>query len=641
MHRLGDERPSSREVAVSRITGHVRPSRDVSSTTPADPGAKIPPMNGSEIIDLADYRRERERRRRETFALYGADGERSRLVLQLWRAVSAVDGDRAATVWVDEYGSGLAHAYCVLDLAADPPRREFTPEPLKRAWECGVPGLLDVPDVARADDLPVPEEIRSVAAVSLGSDGVKAWFLVTDSRTPRAMLGDAARSELMFSAGEAAGLLLHRDLGSLAPDEAAGGDDLDDERFAGWRVLRDIEGREDDDRTNRRITRRFLVVRLVRSIADEGFVVSPAALSERLESVRDELADVARTGTDPESDAWRTVVDAVESMEPARIAEATLTFGECVENEGHYHGAVEIYQAAYEAAAAAGTRGRAVDAARFQARAFRKLADFAEAEAWYARAEEMAEALGDEGRLAVIVSGRANVLREKGNLPAARTLLVSGLEEAADLDDSYPRAVLHHGLATVQKQMGDVDDAIVQAWRAFGAYEESAHRASALHDLAGIFLDREWYEAADDAYALALTEPEGEFYRILALGGRAFTGAVTRGAETYEARRKALDENEWRSASPSVRAQILYYQGRALHVLNRTEDARAHLSEALECAEEYGFNKLIFDAEEALDRLEETAARPAPASRTEDVPRPVVDVMHDLRSEREAVAEPV
>lgn len=601
-------------------------------------------MSGSEIIELADYRRERERRRRETFALYGADGERSRLVLQLWRAVSAVDGDRAATVWVDEYGSGLAHAYCVLDLAADPPRREFAPEPLKRAWEHGVPGLVDVPDVARADDLPVPEEIRSLAAVSLGSDGVKAWFLVTDSRTPRAMLGDAARSELMFSAGEAAGLLLHRDLGFLAPDDGApGDDDLEEERFAGWRVLEDIEGREDDEQTSRRITRRFLVVRLVRSVVDEGFVVSPAALSERLESVRDELADVVTTGTDPEADAWRTVVDAVEALEPARIAEATLGLGERVENEGHYHGAVEIYQAAYEASAAAGARSRAVDAARFRARAFRKLADFAGAEAWYARAEEMAEALGDEVRLAIIVSGRANVLREKGNLPAARTLLVSGLEEAADLDDSYPRAVLHHGLATVQKQMGDVDDAIVQAWKAFSAYVEPAHRMSAIVDLAGIFLQREWYRAADDAYALALAEPEGEFYRLLALSGLAFTGALLEGEETHRRRMRELEAAGWEDASPSVRAQVLYYQGRARAGLGRFDDARSSLEEAIRVAEENHLGKLVFDAEEALDALENERGAGAPASEfaPEEMPEPVAEVVGSLRERRNELAAAV
>ncbi len=101
-------------------------------------------MRPAKIFHLDSYRERKETRLRQTLALHDQDPERSRILLHLWRALALVGGDRGAVVWLDDYGPGLAHAHVLLDLASDRPRRLFSPEALRGAWDAGVPGLLDM-----------------------------------------------------------------------------------------------------------------------------------------------------------------------------------------------------------------------------------------------------------------------------------------------------------------------------------------------------------------------------------------------------------------------------------------------------------------------------------------------------------------
>lgn len=82
-------------------------------------------MEFSSIVHLGSYRSRKDSPLRRTLALYGHDAEKSLILHKLWRALTLVDGDRGGVVWVDEYGSGVPHAYALLDLASDRPRRSL------------------------------------------------------------------------------------------------------------------------------------------------------------------------------------------------------------------------------------------------------------------------------------------------------------------------------------------------------------------------------------------------------------------------------------------------------------------------------------------------------------------------------------
>ena len=183
----------------------------------------------SDIIDLGEYRRKRPEARRSAFAVWGGDGERSRFALPVWRAVYLVGGERGALVWVDDGadpGKGL-NPFFVLDLASESPRTEFNPDLLGEVRTGAGTGPV------------LSESLPGGAAVFLGAGEHRRWFLVVDDGgLPRQAMDGTARNDLLFLAGECAGLLLHRRLDQhpsepTAPSEEWGSLDLDDWDYGG------------------------------------------------------------------------------------------------------------------------------------------------------------------------------------------------------------------------------------------------------------------------------------------------------------------------------------------------------------------------------------------------------------------------
>ncbi|MBI4540666.1 MAG: tetratricopeptide repeat protein [Gemmatimonadetes bacterium] len=579
-------------------------------------------MTTSHVIHLDDYRTRREQRRREFFALYGADGERSRIVLQLWRAASLLGADRAATVWIDEYGPGLVHVYCLLDLASDPPRRTFTPDLLRRAWEQGVPGICDIPDTVRAAGIPLSDGVRSACAIALGSDGARAWFLVVDSLTARGRIDESRCADLMFSAGECAGLVLHRDLGEPGREGEGCDGSVEQQRrttFAGWPVLRDIEGREQDEDVNQRIARRFLVVRVVRTLVDEDFALDPESLHYQVEGVRGEIRPAPH---DEERAAWEDVLAAAEHLDRGALARALLGLGELGERQGHLHGAREIYRNAYDVAAAAAEVPAAIDSARFYARACRKLADWPDAEAWYSRAFEMADTVEDHARCALTLDGLASTYRFRGNMPKTRETLERVLEYATRANDRQALASAHHHLMVVEKHFERTLEACVHGWKAVDLYEREADRLLALFDLADILVQARVYPAARDAYAIVAHRMGERDYRLMAIGGLALTSALLGEKRQFRHWSRILEEQRWQETPPPVHAQILFHQGVACAQLGYPGKGRRLLTAAVAMAEENRLNKLFFQAEAALKELGASRTEKATPARQGSEPEP-------------------
>lgn len=148
-----------------------------------------------DIIQLSDYLDEGERQ--TTFSLEGGEGERSRLALPVWRAVYLLDGDRGGVVWTSSPG-GAPHALFVLDLGANPARTDFGAGVVE-----GFGGRE--PPAVRVRDEGV--------AVLLARDEHRSWYLVVVGRDPdQGEPSPESREDLLFLAGECAGLLLHWEL---------------------------------------------------------------------------------------------------------------------------------------------------------------------------------------------------------------------------------------------------------------------------------------------------------------------------------------------------------------------------------------------------------------------------------------------
>ncbi len=158
-----------------------------------------------EIIDLTRYL-EREGERdlpRGAMSLWGADGERSRFALPLWRVIYLAQAERGLIVSRPTAGNEPPTPFVALDLADEPARTDLSSE-LPRFGADAQPALLD----HGPDGL----------VVYLGAKDGREWSLVVDGGERSELLEARRREDVLFLAGECAGLLFSRDFAIDAVD---------------------------------------------------------------------------------------------------------------------------------------------------------------------------------------------------------------------------------------------------------------------------------------------------------------------------------------------------------------------------------------------------------------------------------------
>lgn len=153
-----------------------------------------------EIIDLTRYlkREPTAELPRGSMTLWGADGERSRFALPLWRIIHLARGERGLIVHAPGDRPDESMPFVVLDMAMDPARTEVDGRLLPHFAPDDGPSLLDLGTEGMA--------------VFLGARGDRIWTLWVDGTTEReGLLPPAIREDVLFLAGECAGLLFLRD----------------------------------------------------------------------------------------------------------------------------------------------------------------------------------------------------------------------------------------------------------------------------------------------------------------------------------------------------------------------------------------------------------------------------------------------
>ena len=469
-----------------------------------------------------------------------------------------------------------------------------------------MPGKIDLPDLGRSGLISIHDATRSLCAVALGSDGSRAWFLIVEGLGARLPLDGETSGRLMFLAGECAGVLLHRDL-------PAGGRARARPRFAGWPVLRDIEGREDEEATSRRIGSRFLVARLLRATVDDDFAIDPKAMAEQVTAVARELTGVPPD--DPEQLLWDAVLRGLDRGDWRVLSAATRALARSVELQGHHHGARELYEIAHHAAVAGGSLVEAAECARMLGRLFRWRGEWDEAIRWYEAARAAVRLEADSATEAVVLDGLASAVRDKGNLPRARELLQEGLLIAQESGDDYALASIHHTFMSVERLSGRLAHAVAHGWRAVNLHPEEEKRHFVLVSLAGCLAEMGELNTAEDSYAIVAERVQRTDWRCAALVMLAHISALRGDRPMFEERLERHSRAGWReSASTPVHAQTLQYLGLSWLALGETGPARTWLERARDYAQEHGVNQVYFECESALAGLDSTGATPAVAS---------------------------
>jgi tetratricopeptide (TPR) repeat protein len=566
-------------------------------------------MSTRNVARLDSYRSRRAVRLAQAKALYSGDPARAPLVDCISVALATVDGDRGAVLWLDEYGPSIPHVFCLVDVGSHEPRRKFGVDPLREAWDRGVPGLLDEPDAA----FPVGVASRSSVTVVLGSDGTRAWFLTIDSLTPRNKLTPAQTDELMFAAGQAGSVVLHRDQGQSEPKPSAG------DGLSGWAVLRDLDGKDGDCGLNRRIATRFLVARLVRSAVEADFANAEESLAEQVRSVEREFRVLPRD--DREREGWQRVVDGIRVGDRKESASAVLELADQVVSQGHLEGALELFNSAYRVGVASGLPEAVIDGARFQGMVSRRMGNWEGVSHWYDVAEKLAVAFGDDRRLGLVLDGVGASLRVQGRFEEAVERHEEVIEIAERIGDVTLEGFGRHSLMAALRAMGKLDIAIQVGWKAFELHSSSMHRYRVLTTLAGVFLECGDYDSAEHAYQIVLAGSKDVMHRLHALDAVAHINALRGDLEGFRAELVRLDALDWRSSDIHTVATLIYYRGRGLAVLGLEDEARKWLGEATEYCEAHGITEIGRDTAAAIASLD-AGDMNAPES-VEGIPAPV------------------
>lgn len=604
-------------------------------------------MSMSNVVSLDDRRGHRETRLRLTLALYGVEERRGLLASRLGQVLELTGADRGALVWIDEYGPGLVHPHCVLDLISDRPRRSFAMEPLRRAWERGIPGFLDEPDLASSSHRILTESPRSLAAVALGSDGLRAWFLVLDSKTPRTRFEGGTADSLMFLAGECASIVIHDDLGVL-PGDGATGKDADAmpsvveverrSRFPGWPVLQDVSDSTGDRDRDRLVTLRFLAARLLRELSDDDFAVSREDFESRVEAVRREAMDAVAGAR---ADHWGELFDSLlGARDHHRLAGAILDLGLRAEDDGHLHGARELHRLAYDVSIVGAHADRAVDAARFLGRVNRRLGSWQESQRWYETAGRVARAGGLARRRALALDGLGNTYRVKGSLPKAREAYGSVLEMGEELGDSDLLGRSHQNLALVEKHAGSTDAALKHAWAAVRCFTEESSSSlnffRALGDLGDIFMRCGELDNARHAFELVAAGVDNLDVRAGALNMLVHIAALRGDHVAFEDWTGRLNEEPLERVSIEISAEILVHRGRAHRALGEKDRAETWFRRALEFAEEHRLTRTLFEVEDLLAGLSDDGG----GSLGNELPCPAPETISELEAPLRALRTP-
>jgi tetratricopeptide (TPR) repeat protein len=387
---------------------------------------------------------------------------------------------------------------------------------------------------------------------------------------------------------------------------------------------------EDADPSWRAVTAGLVVLRLVDAWVEEGAGVV-AAHSWGVRSVRAAIEDM------PAGMPARTLLaGVVEALTLARagdvhaVAPKLMAYARSLDLDARWTLAADVYETILSHVHPVEDADVAVNALLRRGHCLRQMGCLTEASTVYGTAAAVAAQADDMiGTLRARI-GEAKVLAEKGNLPGADQLLESTAALAGEHSLGEVRSAATHDRSHVAILRGQYDAAVRFAYEALRESANEHERERILNDLATAFSALGVKSAARDAFMLIAATAREQYLRWTATINLMELAADEGMRLQFERHHRQLAGAE---LPPLLQVQFELHVGRGYQSLGEWKLAQPWLERAAGTATSHSFNKLLFEAEDALAKNTRHEMR-APAVAFE-VPSDVGQIANEIRALRE------
>jgi tetratricopeptide (TPR) repeat protein len=185
---------------------------------------------------------------------------------------------------------------------------------------------------------------------------------------------------------------------------------------------------------------------------------------------------------------------------------------------------------------------------------------------------------------------------------------------------------------------GNLAESLNHGWIAISTYETEVGRTRCMASLAGALMDYGDHDAAEDAWTYVALSTDEQYYLVYAKESLAHIHAVRGDRDRFLHFAGQSDALGWTGGASSATAENLYTRGLSHEALGDIDVARSWLKRAVAFAEEHGYNRVLFQAEDALRRLNAPAVAALGREHTPAAPPEVREGLRAMRQRLVTVA---
>ena len=376
----------------------------------------------------------------------------------------------------------------------------------------------------------------------------------------------------------------------------------------------ELAGLDDENAEWRAITAGLVLLRLIDAWIDEGPSVA-AADGWSVRSVRAAIDEMPQ-GV-PARAILRSTLDAIidaPGVDMHTVAPRLMAYARTLDADAKWSLAADVYETIIAYSHPTEEADQAINAHVRLSYCRRQLGELGEAEEIAIQAGRIAHAVGDLlGALRARIA-EAKVSLARGNYPRAEEMLDATIRDAESAGLEQFRAHAIQERADVAHLKGEYEYAIRLGYEALDSLGDERLRDRMLNDIAGAFYKLGIRSAARDAFTLLSVTAQEQYVRWAACINLMEIAADDGSLPLFERHRRYLERSQ---LPPLLRTQYLIHAGEGLAQLGSAEAARDHLTEAMAVAAQYGYNRLLFYAEEQLEGVSN-----APRPRAAEAPMP-------------------